>query len=88
MFGIFFGLGWATLWIFTAAWFMPMQPTVIVVPGYPEGRDVQIIKLQEQLDATKEPESPDSLRRRTSKLADEFTRYWENTQENKARGSS
>jgi len=83
--GISFGLGSTVLWLYTAAWFYTMQPPVTITPKVPDSRDVQILQLKEQIAKFNEPEEPDSLRRRTFKLADEYTAYWESIQEDKNR---
>ena len=79
--GIVFGLGALLLAVWTAAWFYTMQPTVRLFRA-PDSRDVTIVQLQAQMDAFKEHESPDSLRRRTMKVADEVYDYLEKRERN------
>jgi len=63
-----------SLWLYTAAWFYTMQPRVDLSKVL-DGRDQRIAQLERQLAAFQEPESPDSLRRRTNKTADDVYKY-------------
>lgn len=73
--GTFFALGVAVLWLYTAAWFYTMQPKIVMVNRTPDERDAKILMLRTQLANRGTPERPDSLRRRTLKLADEVQKY-------------
>jgi hypothetical protein len=63
-----------SLTFYTAAWFYTMQPR-IDLSKRPDGRDVRITQLRQEIDNLKEPEAPDSLRRRTAKAADDLYKY-------------
>jgi len=73
--GMAVGLASVVLWLYSAAWFYTSQPRVVIYPKTPDSRDIEIYGLRQQLASLREPEAPDSLRRRTMKLADEWTAY-------------
>jgi hypothetical protein len=72
--GIGFASGSIVLWLFTVVWFYTMQPHVDLNKR-PDGRDVRIVQLQQELDNLKESEAPASLRRRTAEAADDLYKY-------------
>jgi hypothetical protein len=80
--GVVFTVFALSMILWTAAWFYTMQPR-IDLGKRPDGRDERILQLQQQLAALKEPESPDSLRHRTAKVADEFREYIKKRVENR-----
>jgi hypothetical protein len=73
--GTVFLTGSFALLAWTAAWFYTMQPRVHITCA-PDGRNVRITQLEAALQATSIDESPNSLRRRTARLAAELDRFW------------
>jgi hypothetical protein len=77
LWGVLFAVCFFSGWVYAAAWFFTMQPTVNLPRFLPDGRDAEILKLQKRIDDFSVHESPNSLRRRTNQLADEIQRYLE-----------
>ena len=73
--GLIFIGGTFALFIYTAAWLYTMQAPVKLALS-PDGKDARILQLEMQLKAGVFEEKSDSLRRRTTKLADQLSRFW------------